>query len=109
MTLAVAEWIEDATMAGAPLASYAANHQETYRDPQTGPPVPNAMGQKRKFSAIEVKSENSRGFLFLDCVTQSGSLRVKQNSALTVEFVFLRCCLWLCFGFHDAGTVMNCH
>uniref|UniRef100_A0A8C4NWD7 Membrane associated guanylate kinase, WW and PDZ domain containing 1b n=1 Tax=Dicentrarchus labrax TaxID=13489 RepID=A0A8C4NWD7_DICLA len=31
----------------APLASYAANHQETYRDPQTGPPVPNAMGQKR--------------------------------------------------------------
>uniref|UniRef100_A0A3P8Q5U1 Membrane-associated guanylate kinase, WW and PDZ domain-containing protein 1 n=1 Tax=Astatotilapia calliptera TaxID=8154 RepID=A0A3P8Q5U1_ASTCA len=41
------EWIEDSTMAGAPLASYAANHQETYRDPQTGPAVPNAMGQKR--------------------------------------------------------------
>lgn len=36
-------------MAGAPLATYAANH-ETYRDPQTGPTVPNAMGQKRKFS-----------------------------------------------------------
>uniref|UniRef100_A0A8C5FYS8 Membrane associated guanylate kinase, WW and PDZ domain containing 1b n=1 Tax=Gouania willdenowi TaxID=441366 RepID=A0A8C5FYS8_GOUWI len=36
------------TMAGAPLASYAANHQETYRDPQMGPPpVPTAMGQKR--------------------------------------------------------------
>uniref|UniRef100_A0A7N6BQF4 Membrane associated guanylate kinase, WW and PDZ domain containing 1b n=1 Tax=Anabas testudineus TaxID=64144 RepID=A0A7N6BQF4_ANATE len=31
----------------APLASYAANHQETYRDPQTGPTVPSAMGQKR--------------------------------------------------------------
>uniref|UniRef100_A0A671UP48 Membrane-associated guanylate kinase, WW and PDZ domain-containing protein 1 n=1 Tax=Sparus aurata TaxID=8175 RepID=A0A671UP48_SPAAU len=45
--LAVAEWIEDSALAGAPLASYAANHQETYRDPQTGPPVPNAMGQKR--------------------------------------------------------------
>uniref|UniRef100_A0AAQ5Z7T8 Membrane-associated guanylate kinase, WW and PDZ domain-containing protein 1 n=1 Tax=Amphiprion ocellaris TaxID=80972 RepID=A0AAQ5Z7T8_AMPOC len=45
--LAVAEWIEDSTSAGAPLASYAANHQETYRDPQTGPTVPNAVGQKR--------------------------------------------------------------
>nr|XP_043880341.1 membrane-associated guanylate kinase, WW and PDZ domain-containing protein 1b isoform X7 [Solea senegalensis] len=43
----IREWIEDSTMAGAPLASYAANHQETYRDPPTGPPVPNAMGQKR--------------------------------------------------------------
>ncbi|XP_072307732.1 membrane-associated guanylate kinase, WW and PDZ domain-containing protein 1b isoform X3 [Eucyclogobius newberryi] len=41
------EWIEDSTMAGAPLASYAANHQETYREPQTTPAVPNAMGQKR--------------------------------------------------------------
>uniref|UniRef100_A0A3Q3Q507 Membrane associated guanylate kinase, WW and PDZ domain containing 1b n=1 Tax=Monopterus albus TaxID=43700 RepID=A0A3Q3Q507_MONAL len=41
------QWIEDSTLAGAPLASYAANHQETYRDPQTGPTVPNAMGQKR--------------------------------------------------------------
>uniref|UniRef100_A0A672GMN9 Membrane associated guanylate kinase, WW and PDZ domain containing 1b n=1 Tax=Salarias fasciatus TaxID=181472 RepID=A0A672GMN9_SALFA len=43
----IREWIEDSTLAGAPLASYAANHQETYRDPQTGPPVTNAMGQKR--------------------------------------------------------------
>ncbi|XP_044204509.1 membrane-associated guanylate kinase, WW and PDZ domain-containing protein 1b isoform X5 [Thunnus albacares] len=43
----IREWIEDSTLAGAPLASYAANHQETYRDPQTGPPMPNAMGQKR--------------------------------------------------------------
>uniref|UniRef100_A0A3P8V3G8 Membrane-associated guanylate kinase, WW and PDZ domain-containing protein 1 n=1 Tax=Cynoglossus semilaevis TaxID=244447 RepID=A0A3P8V3G8_CYNSE len=41
------EWIEDSTLAGAPLAGYAANHQETYRDPQTGPTVPNAVGQKR--------------------------------------------------------------
>ncbi|CAL8380868.1 unnamed protein product [Boreogadus saida] len=42
------EWIEDSNMAGAPLASYAAaTQQETYRDPQKGPPVPNAMGQKR--------------------------------------------------------------
>lgn len=48
MTLAFAEWIEDSALAGAPLASYAANQQETYRDPQTGPSVPNAMGQKRK-------------------------------------------------------------
>uniref|UniRef100_A0A4W6FE96 Membrane-associated guanylate kinase, WW and PDZ domain-containing protein 1 n=1 Tax=Lates calcarifer TaxID=8187 RepID=A0A4W6FE96_LATCA len=43
----IREWIEDSTLAGAPLANYAANHQETYRDPQTGPTVPNAMGQKR--------------------------------------------------------------
>ncbi|KAG7229586.1 hypothetical protein INR49_012601 [Caranx melampygus] len=43
----IREWIEDSTLAGAPLASYATNHQETYRDPQTGPTVPNAMGQKR--------------------------------------------------------------
>lgn len=49
MPLAVAEWIEDSALAGPPLASYAANHQETYRDPETGPTVPNAMGQKRKF------------------------------------------------------------
>ncbi|XP_034724451.1 membrane-associated guanylate kinase, WW and PDZ domain-containing protein 1b isoform X7 [Etheostoma cragini] len=42
----IREWIEDSVLAGAPLASYAAN-QETYRDPQRGPPVPNAMGQKR--------------------------------------------------------------
>ncbi|XP_015240761.1 PREDICTED: membrane-associated guanylate kinase, WW and PDZ domain-containing protein 1-like isoform X7 [Cyprinodon variegatus] len=42
----IREWIEDSALAGAPLATYTANH-ETYRDPQTGPPVPNAMGQKR--------------------------------------------------------------
>ncbi|KAM9813242.1 membrane-associated guanylate kinase, WW and PDZ domain-containing protein 1b isoform 3-T3 [Neosynchiropus ocellatus] len=41
------EWMEDSNMAGAPLASYTANHQETYRDPQTGPPTSNAVGQKR--------------------------------------------------------------
>ncbi|XP_019129933.2 membrane-associated guanylate kinase, WW and PDZ domain-containing protein 1b isoform X6 [Larimichthys crocea] len=43
----IREWIEDSALAGPPLASYAANHQETYRDPETGPTVPNAMGQKR--------------------------------------------------------------
>ncbi|XP_044026418.1 membrane-associated guanylate kinase, WW and PDZ domain-containing protein 1b isoform X6 [Siniperca chuatsi] len=43
----IREWIEDSVLAGAPMTSYAANHQETYRDPQTGPTVPNAMGQKR--------------------------------------------------------------
>uniref|UniRef100_H2T0I7 Membrane associated guanylate kinase, WW and PDZ domain containing 1b n=1 Tax=Takifugu rubripes TaxID=31033 RepID=H2T0I7_TAKRU len=41
------KWIEDSALAGAPLASYAATQQETYRDPQTGPTVPSAMGQKR--------------------------------------------------------------
>ncbi|XP_062401870.1 membrane-associated guanylate kinase, WW and PDZ domain-containing protein 1b isoform X2 [Sardina pilchardus] len=44
------EWIEDHSSAGAPLASYAANHQETYRDPPPpgpppGPPPP--IGAKR--------------------------------------------------------------
>lgn len=48
VVFAPAEWIEDSALAGAPLASYAATQQETYRDPQTGPPVPSAMGQKRK-------------------------------------------------------------
>uniref|UniRef100_H2T0I9 Membrane-associated guanylate kinase, WW and PDZ domain-containing protein 1 n=1 Tax=Takifugu rubripes TaxID=31033 RepID=H2T0I9_TAKRU len=43
----IREWIEDSALAGAPLASYAATQQETYRDPQTGPTVPSAMGQKR--------------------------------------------------------------
>lgn len=51
---AVAEWIEDSALAGAPLASYAATQQETYRDPQTGPTVPNAMGQKRKYLALHI-------------------------------------------------------
>ncbi|XP_034023496.1 membrane-associated guanylate kinase, WW and PDZ domain-containing protein 1-like [Thalassophryne amazonica] len=41
------EWIEDSTLPGPPMASYATNHQETYRDPQTGPTVASAMGQKR--------------------------------------------------------------
>uniref|UniRef100_A0A8C8DEH2 Membrane-associated guanylate kinase, WW and PDZ domain-containing protein 1 n=1 Tax=Oncorhynchus tshawytscha TaxID=74940 RepID=A0A8C8DEH2_ONCTS len=43
----IREWIEDATLAGAPLASYTANHQETYRDPQAGPPLPPLIGPKR--------------------------------------------------------------
>ncbi|XP_068170444.1 membrane-associated guanylate kinase, WW and PDZ domain-containing protein 1b isoform X4 [Antennarius striatus] len=43
----IREWIEDSALAGAPLTNYTANQQETYRDPQTGPTVPNAMGQKR--------------------------------------------------------------
>lgn len=47
VVFALAEWIEDSALAGAPLASYATTQQETYRDPQTGPTVPSAMGQKR--------------------------------------------------------------
>uniref|UniRef100_A0A8C8JJ92 Membrane-associated guanylate kinase, WW and PDZ domain-containing protein 1 n=1 Tax=Oncorhynchus tshawytscha TaxID=74940 RepID=A0A8C8JJ92_ONCTS len=43
----IREWIEDATMAGAPLASYTANHQETYRDTQARPPLPPLIGPKR--------------------------------------------------------------
>lgn len=43
--------MEDSALAGVPLASYGATQQETYRDPPTGPTVPNAMGQKRKCQA----------------------------------------------------------
>uniref|UniRef100_A0A6Q2X8Q2 Membrane-associated guanylate kinase, WW and PDZ domain-containing protein 1 n=1 Tax=Esox lucius TaxID=8010 RepID=A0A6Q2X8Q2_ESOLU len=43
----IREWIEDATLAGAPLANYTANHQETYREPQAGPPLPPLIGPKR--------------------------------------------------------------
>uniref|UniRef100_A0A8C5FZ19 Membrane-associated guanylate kinase, WW and PDZ domain-containing protein 1 n=1 Tax=Gouania willdenowi TaxID=441366 RepID=A0A8C5FZ19_GOUWI len=60
----IREWIEDSTMAGAPLASYAANHQETYRDPQMGPPpVPTAMGQKRKPFFTRNRSELKGNFI----------------------------------------------
>lgn len=48
MPFAVPEWIEDATLAGAPLASYTANHQETYRDTQARPPLPPLIGPKRE-------------------------------------------------------------
>ncbi|XP_046880825.1 membrane-associated guanylate kinase, WW and PDZ domain-containing protein 1b isoform X9 [Hypomesus transpacificus] len=41
------EWIEDSSLAVAPLANYATNHQETYREPQTGPPLPPSAGPKR--------------------------------------------------------------
>ncbi|TRY94576.1 hypothetical protein DNTS_024130, partial [Danionella cerebrum] len=40
------EWLEEHST-GAPLASYAANHQETYREPGTGPPLPTQLGAKR--------------------------------------------------------------
>ncbi|XP_067288402.1 membrane-associated guanylate kinase, WW and PDZ domain-containing protein 1b isoform X2 [Pseudorasbora parva] len=42
----IQEWIEEHS-SGAPLASYAANHQETYRDPGTAPPLPPQLGAKR--------------------------------------------------------------
>ncbi|MFT7804891.1 membrane-associated guanylate kinase, WW and PDZ domain-containing protein 1-like [Arapaima gigas] len=47
----IREWIEEHSAAGVPLASYAANHVETYRDPQTIPPIPLPQGPKREFSA----------------------------------------------------------
>ncbi|XP_036386153.1 membrane-associated guanylate kinase, WW and PDZ domain-containing protein 1b isoform X10 [Megalops cyprinoides] len=43
----IREWIEEHSSAGAPLASYATNHQETYRDPQAAPPLPPPLGAKR--------------------------------------------------------------
>ncbi|XP_036803357.1 membrane-associated guanylate kinase, WW and PDZ domain-containing protein 1 isoform X3 [Oncorhynchus mykiss] len=42
------EWIEEHSSAGAPLAVYASNHLETYRDPQDPPPLPPPpVGTKR--------------------------------------------------------------
>uniref|UniRef100_A0A3Q1J077 Membrane-associated guanylate kinase, WW and PDZ domain-containing protein 1 n=1 Tax=Anabas testudineus TaxID=64144 RepID=A0A3Q1J077_ANATE len=60
------EWIEDSTLAGAPLASYAANHQETYRDPQTGPtPFFTRNRSELKGTFINTKLKKSRrGFGF---------------------------------------------
>ncbi|XP_029104157.1 membrane-associated guanylate kinase, WW and PDZ domain-containing protein 1-like isoform X3 [Scleropages formosus] len=43
----IREWIEEHSAAGVPLASYATNHLETYRDPQTVPPIPPSQGPKR--------------------------------------------------------------
>uniref|UniRef100_A0A673KPD1 Membrane-associated guanylate kinase, WW and PDZ domain-containing protein 1 n=1 Tax=Sinocyclocheilus rhinocerous TaxID=307959 RepID=A0A673KPD1_9TELE len=42
----IQEWIEEHST-GAPLASYAANHQETYREPGTAPPLASQLGAKR--------------------------------------------------------------
>uniref|UniRef100_A0A3B4VI22 Membrane associated guanylate kinase, WW and PDZ domain containing 1b n=1 Tax=Seriola dumerili TaxID=41447 RepID=A0A3B4VI22_SERDU len=60
------EWIEDSALAGAPLASYAANHQETYRDPQTGPtPFFTRNRSELKGTFINTKLKKSRrGFGF---------------------------------------------
>ncbi|XP_064160095.1 membrane-associated guanylate kinase, WW and PDZ domain-containing protein 1b isoform X3 [Anguilla rostrata] len=43
----IQEWIEGHSSAGAPLATYATNHQETYRDPVAAPPLPPPLGSKR--------------------------------------------------------------
>lgn len=44
-----AEWIEEHSSAAAPLASYAPNHLETYRDPQVPPALPpGPVGVKSK-------------------------------------------------------------
>uniref|UniRef100_A0A3Q1FLL8 Membrane associated guanylate kinase, WW and PDZ domain containing 1b n=1 Tax=Acanthochromis polyacanthus TaxID=80966 RepID=A0A3Q1FLL8_9TELE len=59
------EWIEDSTLAGAPLANYAANHQETYRDPQTGKPFFTRNRSELKGTFINTKLKKSRrGFGF---------------------------------------------
>ncbi|KAJ8369727.1 hypothetical protein SKAU_G00097550 [Synaphobranchus kaupii] len=42
----IREWIEEHS-AGAPISSYAVNHLETYRDPQSMPPLPPPPGVKR--------------------------------------------------------------
>ncbi|KAM3871764.1 LOW QUALITY PROTEIN: membrane-associated guanylate kinase, WW and PDZ domain-containing protein 1-like [Diretmus argenteus] len=42
------EWIEEHSSAGAPLANYAQNHLETYRDPQVPPPLPPGPGGPKR-------------------------------------------------------------
>uniref|UniRef100_A0A667XXA3 Membrane-associated guanylate kinase, WW and PDZ domain-containing protein 1 n=1 Tax=Myripristis murdjan TaxID=586833 RepID=A0A667XXA3_9TELE len=42
------EWIEEHSSAGAPLANYAPNHLETYRDPQAPPPLPPGPGGPKR-------------------------------------------------------------
>ncbi|XP_041702677.1 membrane-associated guanylate kinase, WW and PDZ domain-containing protein 1-like isoform X4 [Coregonus clupeaformis] len=42
------EWIEEHSSAGAPLANYANNHLETYRDPHVPPPLPPAPGGTKR-------------------------------------------------------------
>uniref|UniRef100_A0A8C8CT63 Membrane associated guanylate kinase, WW and PDZ domain containing 1a n=1 Tax=Oncorhynchus tshawytscha TaxID=74940 RepID=A0A8C8CT63_ONCTS len=44
----IREWIEEHSSAGAPLANYANNHLETYRDPQVPPPLPPAPGGAKR-------------------------------------------------------------
>uniref|UniRef100_H3CJJ1 Membrane associated guanylate kinase, WW and PDZ domain containing 1b n=1 Tax=Tetraodon nigroviridis TaxID=99883 RepID=H3CJJ1_TETNG len=60
------EWIEDSALAGAPLASYAATQQETYRDPQTGgKPFFTRNRSELKGTFINTKLKKSRrGFGF---------------------------------------------
>ncbi|KAJ8379099.1 hypothetical protein AAFF_G00231040 [Aldrovandia affinis] len=41
------EWIEEHSSAGAPIASFATNHLETYRDPLSAPQLPPPPGVKR--------------------------------------------------------------
>ena len=45
-----AEWIEEHSSAGGPLANYATNHLETYRDPQVPPPLPPGPGGPKRTS-----------------------------------------------------------
>lgn len=48
-----AEWIEEHSSAAAPLANYAPNHLETYRDPQVPPTLPpGPAGAKRKSPSL---------------------------------------------------------
>ncbi|XP_062315119.1 membrane-associated guanylate kinase, WW and PDZ domain-containing protein 1-like isoform X5 [Osmerus eperlanus] len=42
------EWIEEHSSAGGPLANYATNHLETYRDPQVPPPLPPGPGGPKR-------------------------------------------------------------
>ncbi|XP_038867032.1 membrane-associated guanylate kinase, WW and PDZ domain-containing protein 1-like isoform X5 [Salvelinus namaycush] len=44
----IREWIEEHSSAGAPLAVYASNHLETYRDPQVPPPMPPPPGGTKR-------------------------------------------------------------
>ncbi|CAL8325320.1 unnamed protein product [Merluccius merluccius] len=42
------EWIEEHASVGAPMANFAPNHLETYRDPQVPPPLPPGPGAAKR-------------------------------------------------------------
>ncbi|XP_028824240.1 membrane-associated guanylate kinase, WW and PDZ domain-containing protein 1-like isoform X11 [Denticeps clupeoides] len=60
------EWIEEQSSSGEPLASYATNHQETYRDPPSGPPllpsmVPKRVAPAKKSPKLQLERKDSQG------------------------------------------------
>ena len=89
-----AEWIEEHASVGAPLANFAPNHLETYRDPQVPPPLPPGPGAAksksltlRSFTSAALDAVQERYILIYDGSvyvdprpTTSSSLETKRKS-----------------------------